>query len=64
MRKSQGFGCYSPLKKRPGVPPSEFFRTSHSSRNKSQTELSLKPKMLAALCYGHYDGRSNIDVKI
>lgn len=51
-----GFGCYSPLKKRPAMPPSEFFKRYRNHRQaKSQ---NLKPKELAVLCYGHFDGRS------
>ena len=48
-----GLGCYSPLKKRPNVPPSEFFKKNDSMNDVKQ----LKPRDLAQLCYGHFDGR-------
>ena len=43
-------GCYSPLKKRPGLPPSEFFKDS-------KAKISMKPKDIAALNYAQYGGR-------
>lgn len=63
--KVSGFGCYSPLKKRPGMPPSEFFKVhDNSSRNNKRVAAkSMKPKELAMLCYGHFDGRSNLAMK-
>ena len=46
-------GCYSPLKKRPSLPPSEFFK-------ESKAKISMKPKDLAVMNYAHFDGRSNL----
>lgn len=60
MTESKGFGCYSPLRKRPAMPPSEFFRRY---RRNDQQSKSMKPKDLAELCYGHYDGTNRSQMK-
>lgn len=51
-------GRYSPLKRRPGVPPSEFFKETRNPVTKS-----MKPKELAAINYAYLDGRSNSQMK-
>ena len=51
---NKGFGCYAPLKKRPGIPPAQFF-----GQNRKQTK-SMRPSELAHLCYSNLDGRSQI----
>ena len=56
--KGSRFGCYSPLKKRPDVPPAEFFK--RHTRNRRQTK-SMRPSELAVLCYAHFDGRSSLN---
>ena len=58
--RSDSCGKYSPLKKRPAIPPEEFFKQKGGYNIKS---AYLKPRELAVLCYAHFDGRSNLKQK-
>ena len=53
------FGCYSPLPKRPEVPPQEYFKKHEGSQARNSVQ-KMRPRELAALCYSHYDGRSQL----
>ena len=50
-------GCYSPLKKRPELPPSVFFKNSKS-------KIQLKHKEIVLLNYANLDGRSRLKPQV
>ena len=50
------FGGYEPIKKRPAITPTEFFKKQGNGKHVE----SMKPLELAELCYSHFDGRSQL----